>query len=84
MKKRFVLILISALALTSSIISKIQEMSNVWSSNELLMANVEALSDGDMPHVKDCVYDKNTNCEALHPTDPSKDEFRKHAKWPSK
>ena len=54
---------------------------NMSDSELLLMENVEALSQDEMPHVKDCKYDKYHDCEALHPTDPSKDEYREHAMW---
>ena len=52
--------------------------------NSIVSENIEALTTTEMPHVKDCVYDPNYDCEALNPIDPTKDEYRTHAKWPSK
>ena len=48
---------------------------------ELFQANVEALTAVEQPNVKDCIEDPNYDCEALHPTDPSKDQYRQHARW---
>ena len=48
---------------------------------ELFQANVEALTAVEQPNVKDCIEDPNYDCEALHPTDPSKDQYRPHARW---
>jgi len=48
--------------------------------SDLAMANVEALA-SVQPDVADCTSDPNSACEALHPTDPSKDKFRDRARW---
>lgn len=45
------------------------------------MANVEALAEIEQPDVNDCIPDPNYDCEALHPTDPTKDKYREGARW---
>ncbi|WP_455665273.1 NVEALA domain-containing protein [Phocaeicola sp.] len=60
---------------------------NVYSSqksdvmSDLALANMEALADPEQPNVDNCTPDPEIDCEALHPTDPSKDVRRQHAKW---
>ncbi len=54
--------------------------------SDLVLNNVEALADpgegSGQPDVNDCISDDEHICEALHPTDPSKDERRPNAMWP--
>ena len=45
-----------------------------------MLANVEALATPEQPNVDDCIYDPNYRCEALHPTDSSKDQRRDNAR----
>lgn len=40
-----------------------------------------AFADTEQPNTDDCVSDPNFDCEALHPTDPTKDKKRENAKW---
>ena len=47
----------------------------------LALENVEALAIPEQPDVSDCKYDPFYACEALHPTDPSKDKYRDRARW---
>ena len=49
--------------------------------SELALANVEALARLEQPNVDDCISDPDYDCEALHPTDPSKDKRRQQARW---
>lgn len=49
--------------------------------SDIMLANVEALSQYEQPDVADCTYDPCSTCEALHPTDPSKDQIRPKHKW---
>ncbi len=49
--------------------------------SDLAMANIEALATPEQPNVDDCKRDPYSSCEALHPTDPSKDKTRPEAKW---
>lgn len=47
----------------------------------LFLENVEALAQLEQPNVDDCIKDDSSICEALHPTDPSKDKKRYNARW---
>ena len=49
--------------------------------SDIMLANVEALSQYEQPDVADCTYDPKSICEALHPTDPNKDKSRVDHKW---
>lgn len=49
--------------------------------NSFLMQNIEALTQAEQPDVNDCLYDPDTECWALHPTDPSKDIERRDSRW---
>lgn len=47
----------------------------------MLYANIEALAGDEQPNTVMCIFDPNYDCEALHPTDPDKDQIRYYAKW---
>ena len=49
--------------------------------SDLAMANVEALAGGESGSTSDCIYDPNSSCILLHPTDPSQDKERPNARW---
>ena len=49
--------------------------------DDLFESNVEALAQVEQPDTIMCIYDPNYDCEALHPTDPDKDNIRYYAKW---
>jgi hypothetical protein len=48
--------------------------------SSITLSNIEALTI-EQPNVDDCKYDPNMDCEALHPIDPNKDEYRENARW---
>lgn len=50
-------------------------------SASLFASNVDALARLEQPNVNDCIKDPNYDCEALHPSDPDKDDYRKNARW---
>ncbi|MBQ7811363.1 MAG: hypothetical protein IJ394_02260 [Bacteroidales bacterium] len=54
---------------------------NIDKSDSFFEANVEALADVEQPDINECIYDPRWDCEALHPTDPSKDKYRQNARW---
>ncbi len=39
---------------------------------KLLRQNIEAIAQIEQPDVDDCINDPRYDCEALHPTDPTK------------
>ena len=49
--------------------------------SKLVVDNVEALTGIEQPNVADCVPDPDYACEALHPTDSTKDMIREYARW---
>lgn len=49
--------------------------------SKLVVDNVEALTGNEQPNVADCVPDPDYTCEALHPTDSTKDVKREYARW---
>ena len=49
--------------------------------DSLISVNAEALAKVEQPDVNDSIKDPNYDCEALHPTDPSKDKYREEARW---
>lgn len=50
--------------------------------SNLLLVNVEALANNNEGvSTADCVPDDRYSCEALHPTDSSKDQIRDNAVW---
>lgn len=67
--------------LTLSAIVFIRVNDSEMRMDELFKANVDALTQIEQPDVNDCISDPNYHCEALHPTDPSKDIFRPNARW---
>lgn len=48
--------------------------------SDLVLANIEAFANDEVD-VADCVPDDRYSCEALHPTDSSKDQHRDNAVW---
>jgi hypothetical protein len=51
-----------------------------YALSDLVLANIEAFADDEVD-VADCVPDDRYSCEALHPTDSSKDQHRSNAVW---
>ena len=49
---------------------------NVYNSKK-----AEPMSELALANVDDCISDPDYDCEALHPTDPSKDKRRQQARW---
>lgn len=60
---------------------QLYNFTNLTSEEMFLLRNIEALAQIEQPNVADCINDPNYHCEALHPTDPSKDKFREYARW---
>ena len=55
----------------------------VNNDDAMLMANIEALTDGEeQPNIDDCEEAEDYICFALHPTDPSKDKEKVGYMWP--
>lgn len=84
-KKMMGVIAIVVIAAVAGYNVSISQNNNVKLS-DLVLNNVEALADpgegGGQPDVNDCIKDDEHDCEALHPTDPSKDVRRSNAMWP--
>ncbi len=79
MKKTIILsIAFVCIALGISLSSYLAMRENISS---MAVANAEALTGVEQPDVADCISDPDFNCEALHPTDPSKDKLRLRARW---
>ena len=51
--------------------------------SELVLANVEALATPEQPSTNLCSWPSDSDCWALHPTDPSKDEVVPNMNWPN-
>lgn len=86
MKKKIIgIISVVAIAVVAGYNVYASQNDNVKLS-DLVLNNVEALADpgegSGQPNVNDCISDDEHTCEALHPTDPSKDERRPNAMWP--
>lgn len=57
-----------------------QSQDNTKCSN-LVLANIDALANNGEVSTGDCIPDERYSCEALHPTDPTKDETKDDAVW---
>ncbi len=83
-KKLFGMIVVAVVAIVAGY--NVYLSQNETKLSDLVLANVEALADpgegSGQPDVNDCISDDEHICEALHPTDPSKDERRPNAMWP--
>ncbi|MDD6828181.1 MAG: NVEALA domain-containing protein [Bacteroidales bacterium] len=73
-------IIISIVALVVAAVATVS-MTSRGESDSIFVANVEALAEIEQPDVNDCIPDPNYDCEALHPTDPTKDKYREGARW---
>lgn len=81
MKKKILISFFTAsiFILTTFNLSRVNEKST--SEINLLFLVERAFADTEQPNTADCVSDPNYDCEALHPTDSSKDQIRENAKW---
>jgi hypothetical protein len=60
---------------------KIYDNNQMSKYSPLMLKNLEVLSQTEQPNLDDCVEDPDCVCEALHPTDPSKDESKAEHRW---
>lgn len=75
---RNVIISFAVMAISAFVILSVNENRKF---DSLISVNAEALAKVEQPDVNDCIKDPNYDCEALHPTDPSKDKYREDARW---
>lgn len=73
---------IATVALAGVIAHQAYAKQQEYGVSDLLLENVEALSDEEMPNVDDCVDSMDVSCIALHPTNPKLDKIRPDAEWP--
>lgn len=80
MRKKFFLA-VSATIVAAAAIGGVYVVNNSPVADELFDSNVEVLARDEQPNTVMCIFDPNYDCEALHPTDPDKDQIRYYAKW---
>ncbi len=81
MKKKVLIIGLAVSALTLGAINLTFSYEKATSQMNLPMLLRSAFAQTEQPNTDDCVSDPNYDCEALHPTDPSKDTKKENAKW---
>lgn len=82
-RKNIIKCAIAASVITSASLGGVQINKNSSNLELSFLANIEALARGEQSDVKDCIYSEDTDCIAMHPTDPSLDVVRKNAEWPN-
>ena len=80
MRKKFFLA-VSATIVAAAAIGGVYVVNNSPVADELFDSNVEVLARDEQPNTVMCIFDPNYDCEALHPTDPDKDQISYYAKW---
>lgn len=80
MKKFMKLAFVAAFAAIAGY--NIHENQKVVTMSDLMLANVEALARYEQPDTSECVFDHNTTCVALHPTNPNLDKYVPYSRWP--
>ncbi len=80
MNKKSILGLLAVVMIAAVAALNVSLNSQKETLSDLAMENVEALA-SEQPDTSDCISDPNYDCEALHPTDPSKDKLRENARW---
>lgn len=81
MRKKIFVVLVVAVGVAFAGYNMMQSQNDGKTLSNLALANVEALATPEQPNIDDCKSDPNTTCVALHPTDPSQDKKKEHAKW---
>jgi hypothetical protein len=82
MKKKIIFAFILSSIITIMLINL--SFSPICSNSRIDLYKLTSLvfADAEQPNTDDCIDDENRACEALHPTDPSKDDVRENAIWP--